>query len=294
LTGLELPTQSFDLFVFDRLLPGQLPHANLLLFNVSANSLFNVGQVFSDTAPVTLSDSPLLAGVDWSQVHIRQAQQVELPAWAQVLVSSPGGPLVFSGEVDGRRVAVFTFSLHDSDLPLQVAFPIMLANLVDYLAGAPLAIDLPEDGFQAGQALALPPDLRGVELVLPDQQVISLENNQEGNLAFTLDETGFYTLRVHDQPTQTVSFAVNLFAPQESDIRPRAALQLGAESVPAAPLEKSGWSEIWLALVALGLGLLCLEWWLFYRKPSEQKPIPDAPYPPDALYPQRPGKGRAT
>jgi hypothetical protein len=42
--------------------------------------------------------------------------------------------LIFRGEVEGRRIAVLAFDLRHSDLPLQVAFPLLWANLIDWLA----------------------------------------------------------------------------------------------------------------------------------------------------------------
>ena len=47
-----------------------------------------------------------------------------------------GDPLVAVGERDGRRVAVIGFDLGESDLPLQVAFPLLMSNLVDHLLPA--------------------------------------------------------------------------------------------------------------------------------------------------------------
>ncbi|HEY5987685.1 MAG TPA: hypothetical protein VIV12_15115, partial [Streptosporangiaceae bacterium] len=77
-----------------------------------------------------------------------KARQVTAPNWARVLVDSDGGPLVLAGETGGRRVAVLTFDLHDSDLPLQVTFPVLMANLLNYLVPAQ-AFSAP-DGLRPG------------------------------------------------------------------------------------------------------------------------------------------------
>jgi hypothetical protein len=82
--------------------------------------------VFTDTTPAQVADGPLTQNLYWKDVHIRQARQVTIPAWAQVLVAAPDGPLVFAGEQGGRRIGVLTFDLHDSDLPLQVTYPILM------------------------------------------------------------------------------------------------------------------------------------------------------------------------
>ena len=55
----------------------------------------------------------------------------------------------------GRRVAVLAFDLRRSDLPLQVAFPLLLANLTGWLAPGSGG-DLPTQ-VAPGTAVALTP-----------------------------------------------------------------------------------------------------------------------------------------
>ena len=71
---------------------------------------------FTNTAVSNITtNDPLTQYLDWSGVHILKARAVTLPTWARVLVEAEGGPLVFAGETGGRRIAVLTFDLHDSD-----------------------------------------------------------------------------------------------------------------------------------------------------------------------------------
>ena len=43
---------------------------------------------------------------------------------------------------DGRRIVVLAFDLHQSDLPLQVAFPLLISNIIGYLAPGSGAVKL--------------------------------------------------------------------------------------------------------------------------------------------------------
>ncbi len=61
------------------------------------------------------------------------------------------------------------------------------------------------------------------------------------------------------------SFAVNLFDPAESNIRPAPAIRLGRTEVPAAARNALGQFEIWPWLAAGALVLLLVEWWLYHR-----------------------------
>ena len=223
----ELPQAEYDLYIFDGLLPDELPPApaSLLLVNPPDSELLPVTGVFTATQPASLSASTLLEAVDWSNVHIRQARQVSQPPWLNPLISAPGGALLLAGELQGQRLAALTFALQDSDLPLQTAYPILMANLIRYL--------LPASDPLASSEAGLPALVAGLR-------------------------PGFYTQeRVNLPPLE---YAVNLFSPLESDLEVRAEIQLGGQSIPAATSEETGQRELWPWLATLGLLALLAEW----------------------------------
>ena len=65
-------------------------------------------------------------------MQIAAAEQVDAP-WAQTVLAAQGGSLLLAGEPQGKRVAILTFNLLQSDLPLKVDFPILVANLSRWL-----------------------------------------------------------------------------------------------------------------------------------------------------------------
>ena len=84
----------------------------------------------------TSPDEPLLKGVDLSRLHVAKAQKMTLPDWARVVIpNAPDVPLLYSGLREGLPTAVFAFDLRQSDLPLQVAWPILVSNLAGELLG---------------------------------------------------------------------------------------------------------------------------------------------------------------
>jgi hypothetical protein len=259
-----LPPERFDLYVFDGVLTDTLPTGDLLLVNPPPNPLFEVGGVFTNTTPVRVAENdPLARFVDWSQVHLLQARRVTVPEWARVVVEAEGGPLVFAGEVSGRRVAVLTFDLHDSDLPLQVTYPVLMANLIGYLAPAQ-AFSAP-DGLRPGQTLTIRPS--------GGDAIIAIEVPAGARHGATATEAGVIFADTHTLGVYRVfsnqgflgAFAVNLFDPGESSIRPAASIRIGRIDVGAAPRAAQGQLEIWPWLAGLALLLLLLEWWLHHR-----------------------------
>lgn len=268
---LAADAEPFDLYVFDGVpLPDPLPAADLLVINPQTggggDGLFTVTAPFSNTVAIRLADSPLLQFVDWRDVQIRQAQGVEAP-WAQTLVQAEGGPLLQIGEQNGQRIALLNFDLRDSDLPLQIAFPILMANITGWLnPGRPF--DTPT-GLQPGDPVSIAPGAGAVAVVVqkPDGTTWTAPVAEEALLFTETDQLGLYTVLLRDGSSERAagSFAVNLFNPDESAIAPVNQLQLGPTAVTPDAEGDIGQRELWPWLLAIALGVLLVEWWVHHR-----------------------------
>lgn len=263
--SLQIPNDPFDLYIFDGQIPEELPDANLLFINPSTNPLFDVGVVHSEFNNVRVNEDELTNFVDWSNVHILEAKTVQTPSWADTLIESDSGPLVFAGETAGQRIAAVTFDLRQSDLPLQVAYPILFSNLIDYLA-PPGAFDS-LTSLSPGEALTLlhPPDAERIVIASPSDQAYSLIAEQT---TFTqTHELGFYAVNFLSQDSTRVQyFAVNLFDANESNIQPRELIQIGQETVTPSASQQVGQRELWKWLIALALLVLMIEWQVYHRR----------------------------
>ncbi|NUM44882.1 MAG: hypothetical protein HUU38_09245, partial [Anaerolineales bacterium] len=61
-------------------------------------------------------------------------------------------------------------------------------------------------------------------------------------------------------------FAVNLFAPDESNIRPATDIRIGLSAVQPQQENELGNRELWNWLAALALVILLVEWWVYHRR----------------------------
>ncbi len=274
--GAPLPTDPFDLYVSDSISETVAPAgAELLIVNPISTTLFTVGDVFTNTRLTRVAaDDPLTRFLDWDQVSVLQARRVAVPAWARVLVDSEGGPLVFAGETGGRRVAVLTFRLQDSDLPLQLAFPVLMSNLMTYLAPAQ-AFSAP-DGLRPGETLLIRPagGDGAIGIDDPTGQRFQAPATEAGVLFADTDVLGLYTV----VSTQRVvgQFAVNLFDAGESTITPAAQLTIGQASLAATPADETGQLELWPWLAAAAFLLLLIEWYVYHRGSVPPRRVPRA------------------
>ncbi len=280
----------YDLYVCDGIFTDTLKAGNLWLiappFPPTGGRLGRGRGVFTNTIITHMAlDDPLLRHVDLRGVHILQAHAVEPPPGARVLVEAEGGPLLYVVERPEGRYAVLTFDLHDSDLPLQIAFPILTANLLNWLMPAGEAAIA--DPVHPGDAILLRPDIGAEKLIVtaPDGTQITLSADESPLFAET-ELPGVYRVQQIGHSGNPVSpdtfFAVNLFDESESDITPRASIRIGQNEVPGIAQEK-GRREFWLWPAVLALGVLTIEWWVYIgmnwsdvtgrllRKPVEER-----------------------
>ena len=188
--GPDTHPELFDLIIFEGYLPATLPRAAILAVAPPATS--DLGQVvgtLTDPGIGTPStDEPILKYIDLSTVHIGKATKLVQPAWARTVIAGPAGsPLLYVGERDGQRAGVLAFLPRNSDLPLQVAFPLLMANLTGELLGGSAA---PTEALEPGDPVSIPipagatslkvtrPDGSVVELVPPTAGVASIAFSQ--------------------------------------------------------------------------------------------------------------------
>ncbi|WP_420629599.1 vWA domain-containing protein [Candidatus Leptofilum sp.] len=267
---LDAETFDYDFVIFDGVpLPEPPPAADMLIINPQAGGeggLFSVTGAFSNTITTRLEESPLLQFVEWSEVDVLQAQRVSAP-WAQTLVAAEGGPLVQIGESGGYRIALLTFDLRDSDLPLQIAFPILMANITGWLSPG-RAFDAPT-GLQPGDPVAVVPGASSTAVLVqkPDGSRWTAEVGEEDLFFTETDAPGLYTVLLRDAAADRPagSFAVNLFSPAESRILPVADLVVGQTQVETEDEGDVGQRELWPWLLVIAVAVLILEWWVHYR-----------------------------
>ena len=265
----SLPQEPFDLVIFDGWLPGELPDTNLLIIDPpQSTDLFTVGGMFEDTRLRRQADDPILSFVDFSDVAIREARVVETSGWAQPLAEAEGGPLLLAGTTGGRRVAVLTFDLHASDLPLQIAFPILMANLLEWYAPA-LPFEAP-GALQPGEPVVIRPQAAttAYAVTYPDGTRQAFPVESDAPTFARTSQPGVYTVELlaDGEVTAAGSFAVNVFAPAESDIAPRGSITIGEATIgEAGQGDELGQRELWPWLAVAALVVLLVEWWVYHR-----------------------------
>lgn len=261
--------------IFDRVVPDTLPTGNLLFIApMRSTALFSVTGIVDfpllRPAPIVIEGQapPLLRNVSVSEVNVLRAMRLETGIWARTLVEGDGSPMLLAGEREGRRIVVLAFALQDSDLPLQVAFPLLISNIIGYLA--------PGSGLEASQiapgqplVVAVDPAVTAVRIVRPDGRVDTAPIQGGQAIYADADALGPYLIeQVRDnQVVGQRHFAINLFMPEESRIAPTNELRVPQVSglQQAVTREQVGRQEVWRWLAAAAILIVVIEWLVYQR-----------------------------
>ena len=262
---------NFDLTVFDGYIPSSLPFGALFFVNppTDSNVFGKSGAEISISHISAGNDSPnLLNQVDLSSIHVvRKSHQLTPAPWMQPIIVTPETPLLIAGEQNNRRIGALSFDLHDSDLPLQPTFPILIYNLVNWFLPLPVAgnAQVAPDSSITIQAW---PGAKHITITGPDQHTVTVAPPFPVTAFNNTDKIGIYSVTQITQNQELHgAFAVNLFDPLQSRLTPSASLPI-AQSLPfdlKSPAIPHVLREIWPWIAAFLLLVLCAEWWLFSR-----------------------------
>lgn len=153
-----------------------------------------------------------LAGLDLADVAIARSQRIEAPR-DEVLLGAEGAPLLVRGTRDGRPFAYLSFKLEESNLPLDVAFPILGNRLVEGLTNAAA----PQAELVAGRPLPLGPRPGAGGAVVVHGPGAIRRDVAPGDPAPVATQPGFWTVEEAGRPDRL--FAVNP-DPAESSLAP--------------------------------------------------------------------------
>ncbi|MBI3947563.1 MAG: VWA domain-containing protein [Armatimonadetes bacterium] len=261
----------YDIIVLDGKAPSGLPAKGRYLFLGTGGEAAPVeitGQVDQPSFLDWDRRHPVTRFLDLSRVQIARALVARPRPWGQALADSEAGPLLVAGEREGLRSLFLGFDLTQSDLPVRVAFPILLANAIDWLMGS--GADAASVRWRTGDVLTaeIPADVSRVEVTLPDGARRAEAVRQSPFLFAETDQAGLYRLEGRrKEGTFTSRIAVNLLSEEESDIRPRDRIRIGHAAVASAdPGSQRVPREIWRWVSLAALCLLAFEWYAYHRR----------------------------
>jgi von Willebrand factor type A domain len=280
--------------VYHRRVPDALPPGPLLFIEPERSApLWQLGEALHN--PVVAKqdkDSPLMAHTRLDNVLMPEARKLTLKTPARVLAESAGGDPLYAvldrpAQEPSGKVVLLNVDLEKSDLPLQTAFPIMVANLLSWFggtkgelreavaAGSVAEVEFPPEKSARLERWLRAPDGREQPLglaagttrltvgPLDRAGVWSVIRRSRGAPAAAPDFAGGGLTKRISQPGEIeIELACNVADRRESDLRP-------PDGLPERKTNRAiGWAvrPIWYYLLATAWLLTCWEWFLYQRR----------------------------
>lgn len=256
----------YDLYIYDGIFPEEYPQNGAVLQFGVGNLPNGMEALKEETTPARLSklsgSHKLYEGLMLTDTTVSRYTPLAGSArWEKVLTCTME-PVCLTGVNDlGMRTTVFSFDLHDSNLPMQTDYVVLMKNIVE----ASVFDLIPGSDFAVGTnlELAVLPNAQQMYLNLPDGSVLDL-TPEGGRCTVALDQIGVHTA-VATTPAggEFGDFFVhipegeNLTVPHGIlSVAPAVNVSDGSDAI----------TELWIYVAAAMLVLLILEWGVYFRE----------------------------
>jgi len=248
------PMDLTDIYIFDRFkpeIPPSVPTLEFLIAEQFSQDIVSVGSYRS------LGDHPVLRGVTLSDLRI---EKVSSPPFitgdSEILWGDIETPLLIAQVLDKKSVQV-GFSLEGSNFPLQPAFPIFLANTIDWM----LESDVP--AFVKQGRVVIPTD---------NASILDLDGNSveanvlDGHTIFHAIAPNLYSIRQGSDrfwiPANLTNYNYTLVNKSRLNSGALSGMVIKGDDGSNELIKPNLWS----LLVSISLLLVALEWFTYHRR----------------------------
>jgi hypothetical protein len=208
--------------------------------------------------------NPVTRHAEFSDLLVVEALRLEGVPPGSVLVDSPKGPLMAFLKTQDQQALYIPFDLDKSNLPLRLAFPLLMANALDQFFSQRRAGD-EEELLRTGEPLDRPVPKGGtLEVTPPAGPAAKVLAGENGHAVFrdTL-RAGLYRVKT---PAGAGEAAASLLRRGESDIAPRERVETGGVAHEASPEAVRANLLLRDPLLLIAIGILLVEWLLWVRR----------------------------
>jgi hypothetical protein len=254
------------LIIFNGVPPPPLRQGNFLLINTVPPDprIVQQGTVLQPQVVDWQRQHPLLQFVDLTDLRIEEALTLKLHQGAQSLVDTQDASLLSIIDEPPLHLVTLGFDLMRSDLPLRVAFPVFISNLLRWIN--PQQDDEVAGHVQAGTPYPVFFDPPVSQVSVQDPQGKMRDYPVQGNPWIFADthQVGVYIFRAGESKHY---LTVNLLDDAESDINPADKLPSLTPGTAEGGLQQAGTVQtpLWVALLLGAVVVVFGEWYAWCR-----------------------------
>ncbi len=264
------PQQSarHDIVIVDRMDIPETERGNFLLIDAYSPSIpvTRTGRVVTPEVLAWQRKNPLMADVNLSGLIIEESARLQSAENLQPLIEADRTGLMYAYENKGLRAVLIGFDVTRSNLPLKVAFPVMMSNIFTWLNPHKLEYSILHTRAGEPYNIHLSPDTEQLLTRAPFEKWNKHRVRTNPFRYEATDRVGVYTISENGKERY---FTVNLVDESESDIlsgwrNNSRATAGGVTPGNKIPVQRS----FWMPLIVACCALLMLEWYAWVRLKS--------------------------
>jgi hypothetical protein len=258
-------TARHDIVIVDRMDFPATDRGNFLLIDAYSPSipLIKSGRIRLPEILTWDRKNPLMANVNLKGLIIEEGTQLQADRQLQPVVESDRTGLMYAFEENGLRAVHFGFDFTRSDLPLKIAFPVMMSNIFNWLNPHKLEFSILQ--ARAGEVfdIHLKPQTDTIYTKAPYEK---WEKHPVKINPFAYRKTGKVGIYTIAENGKERYFTVNLADESESDINSIALENLPDRSESTRVTQKiSARQPLWMIFVFMVCMTLVMEWYSWLR-----------------------------
>jgi hypothetical protein len=258
-------TARHDIVIVDRMDFPQTDRGNFLLIDAYSPSIpiLKTGHVRLPEILAWNRNSSLMANADISGLIVEEGAKLLANPQLQPVIESTRTGLMYVFETNALRAVLIGFDVTRSDLPLKIAFPVMMSNIFNWLN--PHKLEFSTFQIQAGETfdIYLNPQTDSLYTRAPHEK---WEKHPVKMNPFKYRNTGTVGIYTIAENGKERYFTVNLADESESDIAAMSPDQLPEQSrSPLISEEIAAQQPLWALFILTGCALLMIEWYAWLK-----------------------------
>lgn len=257
----NITEDSYDLYVFDGVIPKVMPKKGSILFiNPTSNEFFKV-ESKEELGQATGVEKELSNYTKDINFTLSNYKNIEVPYYGKAFLKVNENTIGFIGELNGRSIGALGFDVHNTDFALKKEFPILIYELGEKLIKSGV---LYKNNYKAGEEILIKgtPNGKNLKVKAPDKNYIGVA---QGSKYDSISELGIYKVEEESNEKEKTEemFSINFPTDTESNLSEE---NIGEQNNLKSEIKilKKGLSLVPLLLLLALIGLLS-EWVLYLK-----------------------------
>lgn len=257
----NITEDSYDLYVFDGVIPKVMPKKGSILFiNPTSNEFFKV-ESKEELGQATGVEKELSNYTKDINFTLSNYKNIEVPYFGKAFLKVDENTIGFIGELNGRSIGALGFDVHNTDFALKKEFPILIYELGEKLIKSGV---LYKNNYKAGEEILIKgtPNGKNLKVKAPDKNYIGVA---QGSKYDSISELGIYKVEEESNEKEKTEemFSINFPTDTESNLGEE---NIGEQNNLKSEIKilKKGLSLVPLLLLFALIGLLS-EWILYLK-----------------------------